>query len=216
MPGTSYGLPARACITGAKLAKVPLTACSVCYALSDRYASRNAAEAQRRRLASLSHPRWVEAMTLLLLHVHRVPRFKVDAGVKNAKRRGLQRWQWNEAGFHRWHDSGDLQSTEHFGMICEVARRTPRIRHWLPTQELGMVKCYLAGGGAVPANLAVRVSSVMIDDAARRAWPLTSSVVAARTPDNAHICPAPTQDHRCGACRACWSREVPHVAYELH
>ena len=33
MPGPSYNLPAAACITGAKLAKVPGTVCYGCYAL---------------------------------------------------------------------------------------------------------------------------------------------------------------------------------------
>ena len=60
-----------------------------------------------RRLASLSHPRWVEAMTTL---------------VKNKKH-------------FRWHDSGDIQGVAHLIKIFEVCKQTPSTKHWLPTQE---------------------------------------------------------------------------------
>ena len=60
-----------------------------------------------RRLESLKHPRWVEAMTAL---IHGEP-------------------------FFRWHDSGDLQSAWHLKQIFEVCNRTPETSHWLPTQE---------------------------------------------------------------------------------
>ena len=53
------------------------------------------------------HPRWVEAMTVL---------------VKNKKH-------------FRWHDSGDIQSVAHLKKIFEVCNNTPATMHWLPTQE---------------------------------------------------------------------------------
>lgn len=215
MPGTAWGLPATACILGSKLAKIKGTACSVCYALSDRYSWPNVATAQRRRLESLSHPRWVEAMVRVLLHLHRKP-IRVDLGVPNAKARGVQRRRYNEPGYHRWLDSGDLQSVAHLAMICEVARQTPKIRHWLPTQQLDFVRHYIASGGVIPDNLVVRVSSIMIDDPVRRAWPMTSSVFRDEPPKDSHVCPAPNQGHFCGSCRACWSATVPHIAYRIH
>lgn len=217
MPGTAYGLPATACIAGAKLARVPGTSCSVCYALKDRHVWTNPKKAQARRLASLRHPRWADAMVITLLAVHRYPTFRVDLGVKNAKARGLVRTRFNVSGFHRWHDSGDLQGEWHLDLICDVARRTPELRHWLPTQELGMVRRYLAAGGSIPDNLVVRVSSVMIDDPHTRAWPHTSSVSACVPAGQGHhACPAPKQANTCGTCRACWKPEVAHVVYELH
>ena len=66
MPGPSYNLPAAACITGAKLAKIPGTVCYGCYALKGRYRFTNVRLALARRLESLPHPRWVEAMTALI------------------------------------------------------------------------------------------------------------------------------------------------------
>lgn len=218
MPGTAYGLSARACIAGAKLARVAGTVCSSCYALKGGYSRGTVAKAHAARLASILSPDWVRAMIRLLLHYHRKPHIKIDLGIVGVRRQraGGVRHQWNQSGFHRWHDSGDLQSVEHLAKICDVARGTPRIRHWLPTQELGMVKAFAAAGGSIPSNLVVRVSSVMVDDPARRTWPTTSSVFAASKPTGAYICPASFQEHRCGTCRACWSPEVPHVAYPFH
>jgi len=107
MPGPSYNLPAAACITGAKLAKIPGTVCYGCYALKGRYRFTNVRLALARRLESLPHPRWVEAMTALI---------------------------YGEEVF-RWHDSGDLQSAWHLKRIFEVCNATPETSHWLPTRE---------------------------------------------------------------------------------
>lgn len=216
MPGTSYSIPAEACITGSKLAKVPGSVCASCYALKGHgsYKRGNTQKALYRRLRGIQSPLWVVAMTKLLRHTHSKPRIKIDLGSTGIL--AGQRFRWNETGFHRWFDSGDLQSVEHFSRICEVARRTPKIRHWLPTQELGMVEAHLERGGTIPPNLVVRISGVMVDNFSRRAWPTTSSVFKDLIPENSHICPAPLQEHQCKSCRACWSHDVAHVAYELH
>jgi hypothetical protein len=187
MPGTAYSLPASACIAGARLAKIPGTACSKCYALKDRYTWINPTKSQHVHLAAIGNSKWIDAMVKMLLHVHRNPTFRIDIGVKNAKARGLIRHRYNQAGFHRWHDAGDLQSGEHLAAICEVARRTPKIKHWLPTQELGMVKRYVVSGGAIPDNLLIRASSIFVDDARRRAWPHTSSVFRSDPPPEAML-----------------------------
>jgi hypothetical protein len=107
MPGPAYNLPAQACITGAKLVKVPGSVCAGCYALKGRYNFRNVRLALARRLESLTHPQWVFAMTVLIK---------------------------GEEVF-RWHDSGDLQSSWHLKRIFEVCNKTPETRHWLPTRE---------------------------------------------------------------------------------
>ena len=107
MPEGSYNLPAAACQTGAKLRKIAGTPCHGCYAFKGRYNFSNVQQALRRRLASLDHPDWVEAMTTL---------------VKKKKH-------------FRWHDSGDLQGVAHLKKIYEVCNNTPGTMHWLPTQE---------------------------------------------------------------------------------
>ncbi len=107
MPEGSYNIPASACQTGQILAKVKDTPCEGCYALKGRYRFPNVKAALARRLASLTHPQWVEAMTTL---------------VKKKKH-------------FRWHDSGDIQSVAHLKKIYEVCLNTPKTMHWLPTQE---------------------------------------------------------------------------------
>jgi len=107
MPEGSYNIPASACQTGQILAKVEGTPCSGCYALKNRYIMPIQMAAMERRLKSLDHPQWVEAMTTL---------------VKKKKH-------------FRWHDSGDIQSVAHLKKIYEVCNNTPGTMHWLPTQE---------------------------------------------------------------------------------
>ena len=107
MPEGSYNLPASACQTGAKLRKISGTACHGCYAFKFRYNFKPVKKALARRLKSLDHPQWVEAMTVL---------------VKKKKH-------------FRWHDSGDLQGVAHLKKIYEVCSLSPSKRHWLPTRE---------------------------------------------------------------------------------
>ena len=107
MPEGAYNLPASACQTGAKLRKISGTPCHGCYAFKFRYNFSNVKKALARRLASLNHPQWVEAMTTL---------------VRKKKH-------------FRWHDSGDLQGVAHLKKIYEVCNNTPGTMHWLPTQE---------------------------------------------------------------------------------
>ena len=107
MPEGSYNIPASACQTGAILREIPDTPCHECYAFKNRYNFPNVKNALTRRLESLTHPQWVEAMTVL---------------VKKKKH-------------FRWHDSGDIQSVKHLINIFEVCKNTPNTQHWLPTQE---------------------------------------------------------------------------------
>jgi hypothetical protein len=189
MPGTSYGISAHNCITGAKLATVPGSVCHGCYALRNNYNYSSVRKAHANRQASLAGNAWTPAMVTLLEH----------SGT---------RW-------HRWHDSGDLQSVDHLIKICAVAALTPKIKHWLPTRELGIVQDYIKQGGTVPDNLCIRVSATMIDGPATRAWPTTSGVHTSK-PDHGRTCPAPQQGNKCGNCRACWNRKVEHVSYHKH
>ena len=75
----------------------------------------------------------------------------------------------------RWHDSGDVQDLEHLNKIYEVCRLTPTKRHWMPTRE-AWIKDHL---DRAPANLVIRFSAPMVDQAAPASWPNTSTVVTA-------------------------------------
>ncbi len=189
MPGTSYGISAHACITGSKLAKIEGSVCHGCYALKGNYQYTSVQIAHANRLASIANPAWSTAMAFLINR--------------------------SDSKYHRWHDSGDLQSVEHLIKIAAVCAMTPTVKHWLPTRELKIVQDYLNAGGTIPSNLVIRVSATMIDGPATKAWPTTSGVHTEPTKD-LRVCPAPTQNNQCGACRACWDAKIAHVSYHKH
>ena len=140
MPGPAHNLPAKRCITGAKLVKVPGSVCAGCYALKGRYRFKNVQDALNRRLKALEDPRWVEAMvTLVTGHAH-----------------------------FRWHDSGDIQSLEHLKNIFEVCKLTPETAHWLPTREARFLKDIQPE--VVPKNLKIVLSDHMVDQEKPASW----------------------------------------------
>ena len=147
MPEGSYNLPATACQTGAKLREIPGTPCYGCYAFKGRYNFPNVKDALARRLDSLTHPDWVEAMATL---------------VKGKKH-------------FRWHDSGDLQGPEHLKKIFEVCKLTPETSHWLPTQERKLLQ--FLDPAIIPTNLVIRLSNAKNDTVPGQAWAHWSTVV---------------------------------------
>jgi hypothetical protein len=202
MPGTAYGISANRCITGRKLAQVKGSVCHGCYALKANYQYPSVAQAHAKRLEGLDSPLWTSAMVRQLELTHK---------------RGTGRNGKFARGWHRWWDSGDLQSIEHLVKICAVAALTPWLRHWMPTREFAIVKAYLAKGGSIPDNLVIRVSATMVDGPATTQWPTTSRVHhASAPPKTTHVCPAPKQNGKCKSCRACWSKDVASVSYHLH
>jgi len=148
MPEGSYNLPARACITGAKLREIPGTPCYGCYAFKGRYNFPNVKDALTRRLESITHPDWVQAMAVL---------------IKGKKH-------------FRWHDSGDLQGPEHLKNIFEVCKLTPDTQHWLPTQERKLLQ--FLDPDIIPTNLIIRLSNAKNDTKPGNAWTHWSTVVS--------------------------------------
>ena len=146
MPCPSINLPAVACVTGAKLAKIPGTTCHGCYALKGRYRFKSVKDAMNRRLEALQDSRWVRAMVVLM---------------KDRK-------------FFRWHDSGDIQSSWHLARILEVCKQTPDTKHWLPTRESRLLA--LMDPEVIPKNLIIRLSATKVNGAAPTSWPWTSTV----------------------------------------
>ena len=147
MPGWAYGLPAKECKTGAKLRQVKGSTCYDCYALKGCYVFKVVQKAQYKRLASIKHPLWTGAMSLLI----------------NSKK----------SKEFRWHDSGDVQDEDHLMKIFAVCKLTPEVHHWMPTRE-AWTKHFLP---LCPKNLVVRFSMPMVDQPASGSWPTTSTVV---------------------------------------
>lgn len=193
MPCKSYSLPTVACITGFKMAQIPGSICSTCYANKGNYVAyaNNIEPAQHARLDSLNDALWVDAM---VSHI-------------------------GNDNYFRWHDSGDLQGLWHLEKIAQVAQLTPNCLHWLPTREYSMVKAYIAKHGALPGNLIVRLSAMYVDK--HVTIPASLQNQANVTVSNVHTitpmgleCQAPKNKGQCGPCRACWGTEP--VSYKAH
>jgi len=192
MPGTTYAVDAFACLTGSKLAKVKGSICSGCYSIKLQKLRPSVDKGYKKNLFKWqvsNTSNWIDAM------VFQIKRYGSD-------------------GYHRWFDSGDLQSLEMLEAIAEVARQTPEVKHWLPTKEYGIYAKYLKTN-TLPANLVVRVSATMIDGNPSKVFKNTSTVHK----NNKAIgfeCKARTRGNACGPCRACWDKRIKNVSYPKH
>ena len=189
MPGRSYGISAKLCQVGTKLAQVKGSTCEGCYALKANYSYPSVQKAHEKRAGALSSVSWADAMIFQI------------------RREGET--------FFRWHDSGDLQSLQHLFDIVRIAEALPDVRFWLPTREKGLINQYARAFGAFPENLCVRVSAAMVDGKPPEGFECTSTV---HEKGAAHglECMAYTRKNKCGECRECWDRSVKNVSYRKH
>lgn len=193
MPARAWGISAKHCKTGAKLAKIKGTACHACYARRGNYCRTNVQRAMDRRLKGLTHPQWKEMMKVLILHQTPIA-----------------------VPYFRWFDSGDLQSYKQLLDILWIAKELPEIKFWLPTQERRylrrLIKEVIAGERSIPNNIVLRYSAPMMGESAEDQWPTTSMVVT----DGSETCHASRNAGQCGDCRMCWDRSVNVVKYKRH
>jgi len=200
MPGTTFAQDAFACVTGSKLAKIKGSICDQCYA---------------RRIQKIRpsvdkgwKANYEKAVNLIATN----PEKWIAACVFQINR------QANKTGenFHRWFDSGDIDSIGQLIAIVNVAKETPHIKHWLPTRELAIVKGYQKQFGDFPSNLCVRLSAPMVDQKPITTDLPTSTVHKKGSEVTGYECPAPKQNNNCGDCRACWNTNVSNVSYTKH
>ena len=193
MPSYAWGIPIQYCVTGSKLALVDGTICNKCYALKGHYSFKNVFNAHEIRRKAIELPEWVDYMAELLTQKYK----KLD----------------KSRLFHRWFDSGDIQSYSHLMKIFEVCELTPHINYWLATREYSIID--KIDEKDVPKNLCLRVSAVKVDSQPPSFWKWTSGVHKDKKAIGRE-CPAYKQDGKCGSCRACWSRSVKQVSYKEH
>ena len=192
-----------ACQVGSKLALIEGTPCHTCYARKlqklrpsvDKGWKANLDKWRQASTSELGIATWIAAMV-------------------------LQITRYNTDGYHRWFDSGDLQSVEMLDAICQVARATPDIKHWLPTQERGIVsrytQCLLPPTGKIPSNLIIRVSASKLNGPQPKGFANTSQVFTGDQAPLGSECHARHNDNNCGDCRACWDPLVEFVSYPKH
>ena len=217
IPGTTFAIDAFACITGSKLAKIAGTPCYKCYARTLQKIRPSVDQGWKSNLKKWhdSDPKdWEAAMIFQIL-------------------------RYNTDGYHRWFDSGDLQSVQMLQSIVNVALATPHIKHWMPTQERGILAQFKKNGGKIPANLAARVSASKVDaqiapnaklssTVSKDLKPLGKLCLAYRTDKSDRVwskddMKALTREEKkaqdfghCGKCRACWDKNIPTITYPIH
>ena len=193
MPSFAWGIPTSKCVTGSKLAKIKGTICNKCYADKGCYVFPIVKLAYKKRYDAIECDEWIDYMIEL-----------ITLKYKNLDKSRL---------FHRWFDSGDLQSYSHLMKIFEVCEGTPHIKHWLATREYSIID--KLDEKDVPKNLCLRVSAIKVDSPPPKFWKWTSGVHKDKKAVGRE-CPAYKQDGECGSCRACWNRSVKQVSYKEH
>jgi hypothetical protein len=199
MPGLGFSLPAlESCPTGARLALIPGSVCSRCYALRGNFTFRNVKFSHRRNLRLVqaaieggpeTREAWVSAMVDLIRRTSKVDVFRI-------------------------HVSGDFFSVEYFLLWVEIARRLPEMRFWAPTRESQIDRL---GAMVAPANLLIRYSGPMIGEKTRSQGPASMVLRKGQEPpEGVNKCPAYTQGGACLDCRNCWDRDVAQVGYPEH
>lgn len=120
--------------------------------------------------------------------------------------------------YFRWFDSGDMYSLAMAEKICEVMRRTPWCKHWLPTRMHKFPKFALVLREMSQLdNVMVRPSSDSI--VGEFVSGLHGSVIVPDSrvnPDMVTLCRAYENDGKCNGCRACYDKSIPVIAYPAH
>jgi len=232
MPCLSWSIPAETCKLGSLLHRNPNSVCSTCYALKGCYTFKSTVEAMQRRFNVLMrHERdgtWGEWAR----HWQRIFDFRLQQ-TNNALSKGKDT-PMDDGRFWRWHDSGDIQSAEHFKSLCRIAHMCPDVFFWLPTKEAGMVMDALDQGFTIPTNMNVRVSIPLKDKGASGSLLLLLarsaqiSFAGCHTDghhdgdafsldgDDAFECDAYLKDGACKSCRDCWHPRNHLISYPEH
>ena len=120
--------------------------------------------------------------------------------------------------YFRWFDSGDMYHIQLARKMLEVMKRTPWVRHWLPTRmhkfaKFGLVLLEMS---SLP-NVVVRLSS---DSVIGETIPGANTSTIIPTPENATaemtVCEAYNRGGKCGPCRECWNKDTAVIAYPAH
>lgn len=203
MPWYGWSISASRCKTGGKLAKIPGTVCSDCYAMRGRYnfdATKNALE-RRLDTYNADAPRvWIDNMVELLN--------RKAANVEPDRR------------YFRWFDSGDLQSLDMLESINSVCLGTPSVTHYLPTKEYRIIKHFRnrieTRKTVLAPNLVIRVSAPYVDKPFKTARYYGFGTSVTKSTPSEGSCPAYLQGGKCLDCRACWDDSIDVIPYPLH
>ena len=190
MPGRSWSLQALDTCPGSKNRDGSLVdACSGCYATTGNYRFKNVRAPREHNREDWKRGQWVDDMVSEL----------------------------DNDRYFRWFDSGDVYDIRLARKILEVMKRTPWCNHWLPTRmhKFAKFKPVLDAMSELP-NVVVRYSSDSITGDTVEGSQTSTIATLDNVPSGALVCEAYQRDGKCGACRACWSKDVALVCYIGH
>ena len=120
--------------------------------------------------------------------------------------------------YFRWFDSGDVYTLGLAEKMLEVMRRTPWVKHWLPTRMHKFPKFAMVFQAMQALdNVMVRFSSDSIVGVYTPG--LHGSVIVPDSrvdPDMVSLCRAYESNGKCNGCRACYDKDVKVIAYPAH
>jgi Gene product 88 len=186
----SWSLEARATCPGAIGKDGELVpACAGCYAVGGNYRFDNVKLPRQENREDWKRAEWVDDMV---------------AALRNDR-------------YFRWFDSGDVYALPLAEKILEVMRRTPDVKHWLPTRmhKFAKFQPVLAAMAALP-NVVVRPSSDSVTG--EFVAGVHGSTIVPDTSPRAGVqtCFAAFNNGQCGSCRACYSKDVAVIGYVAH
>lgn len=154
---------------------------------------------------------------------YRYPNVKAP---REHNREDWQRLEWvddmvnalNDSRYFRWFDSGDLYALGLAEKVLEVMKRTPWVKHWLPTRMHKFPKFRRVLSDMKRLNnVAVRFSS---DSVTGEFIAGTHGSVIIPTPEwvmpGMTLCEAYSRGGTCSGCRSCWDKTVDVIAYPAH
>ena len=165
-------------------------ACKGCYATTGNYRFPNVKKHREHNKADWQRDSWVDDMV---------------AELDNDR-------------YFRWFDSGDMYHIKLARKMLEVMKRTPWVRHWLPTRMHKFAKFapVIQEMNNLP-NVVVRLSS---DSVIGETIPGANTSTIIPTPEQATaemtVCEAYSRDGKCGPCRKCWDKDTAVIAYPAH
>jgi hypothetical protein len=165
-----------------------VAACQGCYATTGNYRFSNVKKPREFNREDWKRDSWVSEMVIAL----------------------------DSSRYFRWLDSGDLYSVDLAEKVYQVMQATPWVKHWLPTRMYKFSKFHavLDKMQALP-NVVVRFSSDSVTGEII-AGKTTSTIFSGDVPAGATECQAYMHDGKCNGCRACYSKDVPVIAYKAH
>jgi hypothetical protein len=118
--------------------------------------------------------------------------------------------------YFRWFDSGDMYSVSLAWKMYEVMVLTPEIQHWLPTRMAKFEKFHeVLEAMQNLTNVRVRFSSDSIEGDYTPGLHGSTIIQEGQSTD-AFVCGAPDNGGMCSGCRACYSKDIPVIAYRAH